>query len=202
MIALLGVSQLYVLAIIGFIIGLIFLNFYQNYNKGAQGEAITRQALQKLSDSYSLINDVNLSGGYGNIDHIILGSNGIFVIETKNYEGNIRCEGDVWYNYNEAWKGQKEYVIKSPSKQVKRNALKLKQFIESENILNKSLRLWVDSIVVFSHDNVNISCKNSTTPILKVNQLCDYIKNKKSNIQFSPQELEKIANLLLRKTGH
>ena len=35
-----------------------------------------------------------LPESYGNIDHIILGSNGIFVIESKNYDGKIICNGD------------------------------------------------------------------------------------------------------------
>lgn len=180
-------------------IGMIFLKFYFNYSKGLQGERITIEALQNLPDSYFLINDVNLPNGFGNIDHIVLGSNGIFVIETKNFNGEIRCEKDVWYKYNYIRIISEEHKIKSPSKQVKRNALKLKQYIESKNIFNKSLKLWVEGMVVFTKDNAILSCENPTVPILKVNQLCNYIRNKESKIKISSQELEKVTKILLRR---
>jgi len=186
------------LSIIPLFIGGFFFKTYLNYSVGLEGEHTTIEALQKLPDSYYLINDVNLPNGYGNIDHIVLGSNGIFIIETKNFEGQIRCEGDTWYQYKDTWKIPEEYEIKSPSKQVKGNALKLKQYIESKNIFNKSLRIWVEGIVVFSHDNVTLSCENQTVSIFKVNQLCHYIKNKKSKVKFSSQELKKVAKILLR----
>lgn len=180
-------------------VGGIFLKFYLNYNSGLQGEQITIEALQNLPDSYYLINDVNLPNGYGNIDHIVLGSNGIFIIETKNFEGEIRCEGDIWYQFKDTWKILEEHEIKSPSKQVKGNALKLKQYIELKNIFSKSLRLWVEGIVVFTHDNVILHCDNPTVPVFKVNQLCNYIRNKESKIKFSSHELEKVAKILLRQ---
>ena len=185
--------------IISLSVGGIFLKFYLNYSSGLQGEQITIEALQNLPDSYYLINDVNLPNGYGNIDHVVLGSNGIFIIETKNFEGEIRCEGNNWYQYKPEWKIPEEHEIKSPSKQVKGNALKLKQYIESKNIFGKSLRLWVEGIVVFTHDNVILHCDNPTVPVFKVNQLCHYVRNKESKVKFSSQELEKVAKILLRR---
>ncbi len=185
--------------IISLPIGGFFLKSYLNYSKGLQGEQVIIEALQNLPDSYYLINDVNLPKGYGNIDHVVLGTNGIFIIETKNFEGEIRCEGDNWYKYKDTWEIPEEHEIKSPSKQVKRNALKLKQYIESKKIFSKSLRLWVEGMVVFSHDNVILRCNNPTVPVFKVNQLCNYILNKGSRIKFSSQELEKVAKILLRQ---
>jgi len=190
--------------------GGVFLKFYLNYSSGLQGEQITIESLQNLPDSYCLINDVNLPNGYGNIDHIVLGSNGIFIIETKNFEGEIICSGDEWIrHYDGGWKvsmkgnpyyqEDRDYEIKSPSKQVKGNALKLKQYIESKNIFSKSLKIWVEGIVVFTNDNVILHCDNPTVPIFKVNQLCNYIRNKESKIKFSSQELEKVAKILLRQ---
>ena len=79
------------------------------------------------------------------------------------------------------------------------NALKLKQYIESKNMFSKSLRLCVEGIVVFSHDNVILHCDNPTVPVFKVSQLCNYIRNKESRIKFSSQELEKVAKILLRQ---
>ncbi len=185
--------------IISLSIGGFFFKFYLNYSGGLQGEQVIIESLQTLPDSYYLINDVNLPKGYGNIDHVVLGTNGIFIIETKNFEGEIRCEGDNWYQYKDTWEIPEEHEIKSPSKQVKGNALKLKQYIESKKIFSKSLRLWVEGMVVFSHDNVILHCNNPTVPVFKINQLCNYILNKESRIKLSSQELEKVAKILLRQ---
>ena len=198
------------IAIILLIIGLVTLIFFymgvifigisvyffirsSQYRKGQSGETLTRENLNRLSNNHQLINDVMLPESYGNIDHILLGPNGIFVIETKNLEGEIRCDEDLWYQYKPGWKIPEEYEIKSPSKQVKRNAVKLKQFIEKK--LNK--KIWIEGVVVFTNPDVNLELNNPTTSILRVNELCNYITSKKSKTQFSLKELELIGKTIL-----
>ena len=184
-----------------FIIGIGGFFSYINidYVKGLYGEILVTEYLRRLDDSYYLINDVKLPNSYGNIDHILLGPNGIFVIETKNFEGDIRCDGDNWYQYKQEWKNPEEYERKSPSKQVKGNSLRLKQFIESKNIFKKPFKLWVDGIVVFTNENVELILNRPTVPVIKIRELYKYIKNKKSNLTFSPQELESIGKEILRR---
>ena len=194
------ITLIFYVGILFIVVSIYFFNKSSHYMSGHLGEKIVVNILEALPDTYYLVNDVNLPNSYGNIDHVILGSNGIFIIETKNFEGEIRCNGDNWYQYKDTWKILEEYEIKSPSKQVKGNALKLKQYIESKNIFSKSLRLWVEGIVVFCHENVIIHCDNPTVPVFKVNKLCDYIQNKESKIKFSSQELEKVSKILLRQT--
>ena len=53
--------------------------------------------------------------------------------------------------------------------------------------------------MVFTNDNVILRFDNPTVPVLKVNQLGNYLRNKESRIKFSSQELEKIAKILLRQ---
>lgn len=62
---------------------------------GAAGEERVAEMLKNLPPEYTTINDVLLPSGV-HIDHIVLGPNGIFVIETKNHRGLIKCEGDSW----------------------------------------------------------------------------------------------------------
>ena len=212
------------IAVVFLIIGLATLIFYGlgiifigisvyffiksgQYKKGESGETLIEENLQRLSDSYYLLNDVVLPESYGNIDHIILGPNGIFVIETKNYDGKIICNGDEWHRQYEGgltismrgrpyWKPPRDYNIGSPSKQVKRNAVKLKQFIQ------KAFKkpVWVEGIVVFTNPNAELELNNPTVPILKIEELYDFIKNKKSRIKFSSKELESIAKLIRRSS--
>ena len=74
-----------------------YLRKYRIYNGGWQGEkSVTKLLSKTLSNDYSLINDVYLHDGGGDIDHIVLGPNGVFVLETKNWSGKITCSGDQW----------------------------------------------------------------------------------------------------------
>jgi len=191
-------SFIFYISIISLALGGYFFENYTNYRKGIQGEKSVIEALSHLSDEYYLINDVKFESLRGNIDHIVIGPNGIFVIETKNYSGRIICEGDEWVRcYGFIF--PREYDIGSPSKQVKRNAVRVKEIIESSGIL-KDKRVWVEAIVVFTNPDVELEVINPTVPVLTVDKLCEYIKNKKTSNKFSSEEIKGIAQLILAQT--
>lgn len=175
-----------------FKIGNSFSNRASNYRSGLEAEKLVTETLFVLDDNYYLINDIKLPESYGNIDHVILGPNGIFVIETKNYSGTIICNGDEWIRHYEGGflESDRDYDTGSPSKQVKRNAVKIKQILDRN--------VWVEGIVVFTNPNVELQISGTTTPILQIDELCDYIKNKKSRIKFSTKELESIGKTILK----
>ena len=56
--------------------------------RGAEGEATVGYRLSGLSDDYRVIND--LSTPFGNIDHVVVGPTGVFLLDTKNWRGNLR----------------------------------------------------------------------------------------------------------------
>lgn len=197
--------ELMYIFIITLMVGGIFLKIYLNYSSGLEAENLITECLSHLDDRYYLINDVKLPESYGNVDHILLGPNGIFVIETKNYSGKISCNSDEWIRHYEGgagismrgniyFKPDKDYSIGSPSRQVKRNAVKIKQVI--------GRNIWVEGIIVFTNPNVELQLSGTTTPILQIDELCDYIKNKKSKISFSPQELDSIGKTILKADNH
>ncbi len=130
-----------------------YLRKYHIYNGGWQGEKQVAKLLSNtLSDDYYLLNDLYLRDGGGDIDHIVLGPNGVFVLETKNWSGSISCNGDEWQ------RAGKRNFSGSPSRQVKRNAAKIKQLIDNSPNL-RQLGIWVEGIVVFTNKHVDASCK-------------------------------------------
>ena len=38
-----------------------------------------------------------LPDGKGNVDHLVMGPNGLFALETKNYSTIVKCSGDDWF---------------------------------------------------------------------------------------------------------
>jgi hypothetical protein len=87
----------------------------------------------------------------------------------------------------------------SPSKQAKRNSMRIKRVIESSRIF-KSRKIWVERIVVFANQKVDLSINNSSVPILKVEELSNFIMTRVSNIQFTSQELGLIGKQIQQQS--
>lgn len=179
---------------IAFMYGLLqFLVPYKYFKMGLNGE---RQVIANISDKlgiqHSLFNDVMLKDGKagGNIDHIIVGPRGIFVIETKNLQGNISVYGD-------SWKGLKQ----SPSMQAKNNAKRLYYHLNSKNVLGRPLPL-VNAIVAMTNDKTKLEVKKHPEMceivIIKDKtdkSLYDYIMSYQE-IVFSSEEIAMIVEFL------
>jgi hypothetical protein len=67
------------------------------WERGADGEAATAIALDELSSrGWTTFHDVRWPGRQrANIDHIAVGPSGVFVIDSKNWSGDVRVIGDV-----------------------------------------------------------------------------------------------------------
>lgn len=69
------------------------------WERGAQGEAATAAALATLSTrGWTTFHDVRWPGRQrANIDHVVVGPGGVFVIDSKNWTGDIRVADGVLY---------------------------------------------------------------------------------------------------------
>lgn len=88
----------------------IYLNSKVNIIVGKAGEYYAKQELKKLSkDKYTVINDlmIEVDSRTHQIDHIVVSNYGIFVIETKQYNGYISGS-----KYDKKWvrKGKKNDI--------------------------------------------------------------------------------------------
>lgn len=64
------------------------------FEQGASGEAATAQVLAALPAGWSPTHDVRWPGRrLANVDHVVLGPGGIFVIDSKNWSGRVTIEG-------------------------------------------------------------------------------------------------------------
>ena len=62
-----------------------------SWRKGAVGEAIVAATLRDLPHDFVVINDV--SKRFGNIDHVVIGPTGIYVVDAKNWKGSVKADG-------------------------------------------------------------------------------------------------------------
>ena len=162
----------------------------ENWNKGIRGEQIVSNYLNQLPEDYSVFNDVKFPGSYGNLDHIVLGPNGIFVIETKNYKGFFIIEDKEWY-----YKGKYTQKARSqPGKQVITNSMSLRKFLMDNNINMDGV--WIDSIVTLINKNFKIKQKPKNYNVLFPSTIPNFIQN--SNKKIDDNILEEA--ILLIKT--
>jgi len=170
-----------------------YLHKYHLYSGGRQGEKrVTRLLGSSLSDDYYLINDLYLQGSRGDIDHILLAPNGIFVLETKNWRGKITCNGDKWHR---AGRGD---ISSSPSRQVKWNVSRIKRIIGNTPTL-RTLGIWVEGIVVLTNKHTALNVNSSTVPILRLDQLLKYIRNHESTTKLSREQLEALGKEIMKQ---
>lgn len=59
--------------------------------RGADGENQTARALTGLPDSYHVIHD--LATPFGNLDHVVVGSTGVFILDAKSWRGVVTADG-------------------------------------------------------------------------------------------------------------
>ena len=179
-----------------------------SWKKGIAGEKEVTLALQELDDSYYLLNDVVLYPKHGNIDHIVLGQNGIFAIETKNYKGEIGCKEDEWYLLTYPAKkrggGRRKRPVKNPlpsiSKQAKRNATTLKSFIEKhiEDVNLKTRQIDVNSIITFVDPDLELKLRKPSVEVLRSFELPEFIKKAKTDNRYSDDELKSVGDIILK----
>jgi len=195
---------IFALALTYIMIRYFLIRLFSNWNKGAKGEEKIAAELKKLGNQYLVFNDIVLPGNKGNIDHMVFGKNGIFVIETKNYRGHIFCNKDTWYSHYKGglkigrrggiyWKETRDYNIRSPSKQIKRNAIVLRNFLKDN--YPKLSHVWINCIVVFTNENSILEINEPTVAILKTEEIVDYIMSNKTNTDFSVKDSSEIKRI-------
>jgi len=171
-----------------------------NYIYGALGEQKVVKAIENLSDDYFLINDIDVSFSPAiynrnendyiksvQIDHILVGPSGIFLIETKNWSE----------------KSLENYSLRSPIEQVKRTSFALFYLLNNEKS-NYHLSLdghhWGDKKIPIK----NLIVMTNTKPkeefqyvkILTDKELLSYVNYFKPI--FSYTETKRIADMILR----
>ena len=193
---LLGIASasipVFLIAFLFLVASLFFFENQVTWSIGAQGEEEVAECLNLLDDRYYVIHDVVLPEMTGNIDHIVLGPNGIFAIETKNHKGFITCQGDWWKQRKIGRRGT-PYLGKmgSPSKQVKRKAVLLSRFIQDRFKIN----LYINGIVVFANEEARLEINNPTVAVLRPQELCNFIKHYRSTSKdIKLEELEAALN--------
>ena len=169
---------------------------YRSSKMGSIGENMVTQVLKsKLNDEYCLINDVlyiNDRGNKENIDHVVLGPNGIFALETKHYSGKVTCNRSYW---------QVPFPFgRSPSTQAKGNAYWVNKAIKASRVF-ETLKIWVEPIVVFSNPDVELEVIDPEVEVVKLDRLANSIMSYNNGYSYSPEQLKLMGDGILKQAS-
>ena len=111
----------------GLVVNALFLtpDHITAWATGADGEARTARFLEPLrGEGFRILHDRRIPGSRANIDHIVIGPPGVFVVETKSFGGRLNVRGNEVYVAGRRRTGMIE--------EVKREALATQVAIASE----------------------------------------------------------------------
>ncbi|MBE0548059.1 MAG: NERD domain-containing protein [Rubrivivax sp.] len=111
--------------------------------QGAEGERAVGQFLDRLrGDGYQVFHDV-LGEGF-NVDHVVIGSAGVFTVETKTWSKPVRGDARISYDGERLIAGSRE-PDRDPLLQAKAQARWLAALLAEST----GRRLTVQPVVVF-----------------------------------------------------
>lgn len=157
------------------------------------------KVLEKPNSRYRVFHNIKLGpDAYhtNEYDTVVVGPNGIFHIETKNYGGERGGIIDIDSKQNWILHKNSGYskMIANPAGQVDSHEYRLKGF------LNKVVgvrNLPTQGIIVLSCDGIKVRInknRDSSIPILNRHELVPYIRNyKQGNVVLYPRTIKKIC---------
>lgn len=168
---------------------------YVRKEVGNIGEKIVRDSLAELeTEGYLVINGPMLEydGVLKEYDHIVIGKNGLFCIETKAFgmTDGKSTKASLFVDQGDKWFVRKNKInreLVSPTEQI------ISEKNHLENIIKDSYMIGVYPILVLSNSEIFIK-NNIELPydLVRVDELCDCIKSKNEE-SISEVDMQMIA---------
>jgi len=185
-----GIIFLMITPLILIYLGIYFLNQSDQYALGEEAETQAFDSLKALlREPWTIIHNFEFPDRkWGDIDLIVLGTGGIWAIEVKGYTNQIRVTGDNWHYKNKFgwWK-----LSKNPSKQARRNASRLKSFLDAQGI-NVG---WVEPIVLWAGKEGDLLIENPETTVWKISELPNMVSFWEKQ-RLNNEQIEQIGRIL------
>lgn len=155
--------------------------------KGFLGEQQVKKQLckNKLSKTLSVNDLLFISDGKSvQIDHVLINSQGLFVIETKNYSGRI-YGSDAQLEWTQVL-GRSKFKFYNPVKQNATHVFHLKKLLLPKKIP-------VHSVVVFVKNNTSYITSNS---VIGISSLPEYLAKYRADI-LSESEIDELYDFFM-----
>lgn len=174
-----------------------YINSYTSFKKGEKSESIVREALTKIPDIL-VVNNFEIPGHKGDIDHLVICSGGVFMLDSKFRSGYLNAQGDNWWvrKPNGSIVKEKDHL----NVVAKRHAVAVSDYIKQEVGVDVG---FVKAVIVIT-SGFDINYINTDVDVLAPGELKGYFeyKNKlrrldEGDIQRIHREAERLKGLLI-----
>ncbi len=187
-----------VLALMAVIIGLAHILGFPHIESpekkaGRLGERYARNIIQEIfKDDDVLMSNVKITADDKSteLDNVIINSNGVFIIEVKNYSGELfgTEEDPEWIKNTISGSGNiYQKVVKNPIKQVKRQIYILSRLLKENDI-----DIWIEGYVFL----VEMNSPVESSYVLRTQKDIDNAIHHRINNNLSHTAKEQIKQLL------
>ena len=145
------------------------------------------EAIRRLPEGFQVID--GLSTAFGDVDHVVIGHTGVFVLNTKSWKGVVAADG----NGELLWNG---HQIDSPL--VQEFSSKVSRIDETIRSLADGLNVPIQALLVFP--SAQVDAEQGTTGevhCIRANQLNDYILDTRKRKQLPSQGVEEVGHAFL-----
>ncbi|MBM7648442.1 hypothetical protein JOC78_001384 [Bacillus ectoiniformans] len=173
----------------------------QILRSGLKGEKQALEFFKQLPEDYTVFSDLEIiaEGKKSQLDNVIVGPNGIFVIETKNLNGEIQGNSDDTQltQYKIGRKGNPyNKTFYNPIKQVSTHVYRLSRLLKSNGV-----DTWIQGAVYFANPDCSVMVHNdSDIPVFSHSDnrhMLQYILSYQGKKKVSLQDKEKLEQLLI-----
>ncbi|MBR2099872.1 MAG: NERD domain-containing protein [Eubacterium sp.] len=153
-----------------------------------------------LPDEYTVIQNIPIcfNGDRSEIDNLVIGRTGVFIVEVKNLKGLIvgNCEEKIWKQYKTDQYG-KEHIDenKNPVMQVSRQIRILKEYLKANGV-----KTYIRGVVYFTDKEMKLQLIGEPKKDIHIfnykqtKELLSYIKKGDANL--SDKTINRIIDLL------
>lgn len=166
-----------------------------NNGYGEEGEKSTAHQLKYIGREYRVLHGrrVHAGGGTQEFDHIVIGPNGVFHIDSKHWSGDIHfTDQGVERMKPRSDKGKAEEPhSQDPTAQLYRHEYILKELLKQHKVKSD-----IVGIVCFTHPNSRLIGSSPAFVTLKVDRLVHFIKTYKAKNPLSAADVTLVERLI------
>lgn len=153
---------------------------------GEAGERSTSHQLRFLGGDYQVFNGIRVRAGGRSqqFDHIVVGPNGVFHIDSKHWDGEIEFSQNGVQRGNGGYRGD-------PTNQMYRH-----EYILKELLRKNMTEAEVIGLICFTHPNCELIGKSPAFETMKLDRLLHFIKTYRTKKPLSAEKVKFIAKLI------
>jgi hypothetical protein len=165
-----------------------FTQTMKHLDQAQRGEDAALHTMFSVLDGRShVFRNLHLPNSREDMDFVLVGPGGVWLIEVKTLKGQYRNQGDSW----ELWKrGGWRSAFIHPSKQAKRGAARLQVVLKEHGVR------WVDPYIVMADPETVFSTHEPAVPVHNLDEFGAALRSFQQQSKLSSGQVAQISSVL------